>query len=158
MSSSNKSDFLGLNVWSGSDIPKMADFNYDNSVIDTAMAEHCSDTGIHTSSSEREKWNSPYYMNVYFGNSAANRTVVTDCPFEPSFGIIFANVTSTDTVNFSNNMHTHFAAFVSKRACTLGAGLSGKNLTVRQSTTAVTGNEYASLNATGYTYCYVLFR
>lgn len=158
MSSSNKSEFLGLNEWTGSDIPKMADFNYDNSVIDAAMHAHCNDTDGHINGGEREKWNSPYYMNVYFGDSLANRTIVTNCPFDPTFGIIFANVTAPDTVNFSTNMHTHFSAFVSKRASTLGAGLSGRNLTVRQSTTAITGSEYASLNATGYTYCYILFR
>ena len=158
MSSSNKSEFLGLNIWSGSDIPKMADFNYDNSTVDAAMKNHCNDTDIHISDEERAKWNSPYYMNVYFGDSGANRTIETGCPFAPSFGIIFANVTAPSTANFASKMHTHFSAFVSKRANTLGANLSGTTLTVKQSTAAVTGSEYASLNASGYTYCYILFR
>lgn len=158
MSSSNKSEFLGLNVWSGSDIPKMADFNYDNSVIDSVLKAHCEDIDVHTNSSERQKWNTPYYMGVYFGDSTSSRTVVTNCPFEPTFGVIFANVTAPATANFANSMHTNYFAFVSKRACTLGAGLSGSNLTVRQTATAITGDEYVSLNAKGYTYCYILFR
>lgn len=158
MSSSNKSEFLGLNIWSGSDIPKMTDFNYDNSTVDTAMKNHCNDTDIHISDEERAKWNSPYYMNVYFGDSSASRTIETNCPFEPSFGIIFANVTAPSTSNYSSKIHTHFSAFVSKRACTLGATLSGTKLTVKQSTAALIGSEYSGLNGTGYTYCYILFR
>lgn len=158
MSSSNKSEYLGLNIWSGADIPKMADFNFDNSTIDTAMKNHNSDTDLHITAEERENWNQPYYMNVYFGDSSASRTIDTKCPFEPSFGIIFANVTAPSTANFTSKMHTHFSAFVSKRACTLGANLNGTQLVVKQDTTASTGSEYVSLNASGYTYCYILFR
>lgn len=158
MSSSNKSEFLGLNIWDGTDIPKRADFNYDNSVVDSAMKNHCENTELHISTEEREAWNAPYYMNVYFGNGNANRVIETDCPFTPSFGFVFANLTAPQTANFDNKMHTNHFAIISKRANTLGASLSDKNITVRYTATALTGNEYVSLNAVGYTYCYILFR
>lgn len=158
MGSSNKSEFLGLNIWAGTDIPKRTDFNYDNSLIDGAMKNHFEDMQMHITDEERKKWNQPYYMNVYFGNNAATRTVSTGCPFEPTFGIVFANVTAPAVANFPNSMHYNYFAVVSKRANTLGASLSGKNLVIKQSAAAIISNEYACFNATGYTYCYILFR
>jgi len=158
MGSSNKSEFLGLNIWAGTDIPKRTDFNYDNALIDGALKEHCEDMQQHVTQKEREEWSKPYYMNVYFGNSAATRTIVTGCPFEPTLGIVFANVTAPAVTNFSNSMNNNYFAVVSKRANTLGASLSGRNLAVKQSSTAAASNEYACFNATGYTYCYILFR
>lgn len=158
MSSANKSEFLGLNIWAGTDIPKRADFNFDNTVIDEAMKQHCENTDVHITSEDRQAWGQMYFSGVYYGNSASSRTIETNCPFEPSFGIVFANTTAPSVSNFSGGMSYNYFALVSKRANTLGAALSGKNLVVKQSATAVVSNEYAALNATGYTYCYILFR
>ena len=40
MSSSNKTSYLGLNQFVGSDKPKMEDFNADNRLLDEKMQQH----------------------------------------------------------------------------------------------------------------------
>lgn len=158
MSSTNKTEYLKLNNWASTDIPKRADFNYDNAVIDEAMNSHCSNGNLHINDGERERWNLPYYMGFYYGNAESTRTVQTNCPFEPSFGIIFANGTAPSVTNFAGSYKSNYFALISLRANTIGASLSGNNIVVRSPANAVVSNEYANLNASGYTYCYILFR
>lgn len=55
MSSTNKTEKLGLNSWIGSDKPKRIDFNTDNEIIDRAISEHTEDTVVHINAEEREK-------------------------------------------------------------------------------------------------------
>ena len=90
MSSTNKTDHLGLNNWLGTDKPKREDFNFDNNLIDNAFYSHTNNEVVHTSADERAKWNSPYYISTYVGNGSVTRTVETGCPFTPAFGMIFA--------------------------------------------------------------------
>jgi len=159
MSSTNKTEFLGLNSWASTDIPKRADFNHDNSVIDEAMKNHSENNDVHLRDGEREAWNSPYYMGVYYGTGgSAERTVVTGCPFKPRFGVIFANGTSPSVTNFSGSLNYNYFALVSLRANTIGASISGSDLIVKSFSMPSVSNEYPSLNSSGYTYCYVLFR
>ena len=40
MSSSNKTNYLGLNQFVGSDKPKMEDFNADNRLLDEKIQQH----------------------------------------------------------------------------------------------------------------------
>ena len=53
MGSAQKTDFLSLNKWISTDIPKREDFNYDNATIDNAIKEHTNDMSKHISQSER---------------------------------------------------------------------------------------------------------
>ena len=74
MPSSNKTLYLALNKWLGSDKPKKDDFNDDNQIIDEAMnamsvridglsgadsalAEHTSDSAAHVTGGEKASWN-----------------------------------------------------------------------------------------------------
>ena len=47
MGSAQKTDFLSLNKWISTDIPKREDFNYDNATIDNAIKEHTNDMSKH---------------------------------------------------------------------------------------------------------------
>lgn len=158
MSSTNKTKFLGLSSWVSTDVPKMADFNEDNGIIDIAISEHYNDTQAHIDNNERETWNTPYYIGSYYGNGQETQKVATKCPFTPSFGIIFSISTAPALTDFSSSMNYNYSAFVTPRGGTVGATLTGTEFTVKQSTGPITSNEYAALNAVGHTYMYILFR
>lgn len=158
MSSTNKSEYLGLNMWAGTDVPKRTDFNSDNLIVDNAFKNHESNDVMHVNQTERNTWNMPYYANVYYGNGASSREIETNCPFEPAFGIIFANAAPVRVTYFDSKLSYNYMAFVAKRANSSGASLSGTTLTVKQSTSPVKEKEVACLNATATTYYYILFR
>ena len=83
MSATNKTSYLGLSSWLGSDKPQRTDFNSDNEKIDAFASEHTTDLQCHLSEEDREKFDLPYYYGVYFGNGEQKQTVVTNCPFRP---------------------------------------------------------------------------
>ena len=158
MSSTNKTSNLKLNSWIGSDKPQREDFNRDNSIIDNIVSTHHSNSEIHTTADEKSKWNAPYYMNSYFGNGSVTRNITLGCDFTPGWGIIFAINYLPGATDFKNSAHYNYFAIVSQNGSTVGAELSGKKLTVTQSSVAVFGNEFRSFNETGTTYYYVMFR
>lgn len=158
MSSTEKTSYLKLNVWSSTDIPKRVDFNTDNSRIDTAFQEHVDDSEKHVTDDERGVWNSPYYVGFYYGDGSLQRTVSTGCPFDPSFGIIFAGGMPPSVTDFNNKIKYNYFGFLSKRAGTSCLTLSGKDIIFSSSGAAVVSGEYISLNNIGATYCYLLFR
>lgn len=157
MSASNRTETIGLNSWLGSDRPERADFNADNAIIDSTLAEHFGDD-CHITDAEREKWNSPYYFGVYFGDATLTRTIETDCPFTPNWGIVFKGNATPAITDFASSKNYNSFAIVSRRSSMLGVELSGTTLTVRQSGAALISNEYAAMNGLGDVYCYILFR
>lgn len=158
MSATNKTSYLGLCSWLGSDKPQRADFNSDNAKIDQFASEHASDMQLHLSEEDREKLQQSYYFGVYFGNNSTSRTVSTGCPFTPTFGIVFAISTPPSITRFDTQGNYNYFAFISQRGGTTGASFSGSDINVVQSASAESYNEYANLNTTGKTYCYILFR
>lgn len=158
MSSTDKTLYLGLNKWESTDTPKMDDFNADNEILDELLSMHFMDNYSHITSSERTKWNSPVFMGTYFGDGTAKRTIKTNCPFTPSFGFVFAINTSATVTKFDSGIVQHYFAFLAPRGSTIGASLSGKDITVTNYATPEIGNEFATMNATTVTYAYALFR
>ena len=158
MSSAGKTNFLKLNKWSSTDVPKRVDFNSDNELVDKAIKDHFENDNRHLSDSERETWNMPFYAGSYYGNGALQRTIVTNCPFEPCFGIIFAGGMPTSVVDFNNKTKYNYLGLLSKRGGTSGLSLSKSDFTISTDGFAVTNGELISLNNTGLTYYYVLFR
>lgn len=160
MSSTNKTENLGLNQWIASDKPKRADFNYDNEIIDTALTQHKADLQTHISQAEREKWNSPVYCGVYFGDGERTRLIETGCPFEPLFVLVFGASRPVSVSDFSESKKYNYFGFASQVSSTTGLSLSdyGATLEVLQDITASYENEYACLNKAGVKYTYVMFR
>ncbi len=70
MSSTNKTEKLGLNSWIGSDKPKRIDFNTDNEIIDRAVSQHTEDTVVHINAEERERWNNYMFTGMYYGDGS----------------------------------------------------------------------------------------
>lgn len=158
MSSTNKTTNLKLNSWIGADKPQREDFNRDNGILDEAIHTHQSDSDIHITAQERGAWNEPYYIGSYFGNGSSSRTVTINCSFEPRFGMVFAVNTPAGISDFTNEAHYNYFALVSKSGSSAGVTLSGKSLSVSQSSVPIFGCEHKSFNESGTTYIYVVFR
>lgn len=158
MSASGRTMMMELNQWGGADAPQREDFNEDNRIIDELFSEHVFDNYLHISSNERTKWNSPYYMDSYFGDGQGTRTIKTSCPFKPSFGIVFAMGGAAISPRFDSKLSQHHFAFLTQRGSTLGASMSDKSITVKNNATPELNTDYVSLNSVGYTYLYILFR
>lgn len=159
MSSTNKTANLGLNSWVGSDKPKREDFNYDNSILDSVITEHKSDMQVHITPEERDLWNITVYSGMYFGNGSSARTVQTGCPFEASFAIVFANGRPLSVYSSSTGKSYNYVGVTGMNASSSGIQLiDGVDLSVVQSSSPVISNEYISLNETGVSYNYIMFR
>ncbi len=159
MSSTNKTANLGLNSWVGSDKPKREDFNYDNSVLDNVITEHINDMQMHITEDERALWNITVYSGMYFGNGSSTRTVETGCPFEASFVLVFANGRPLSVYSSSTGKSYNYIGITGMNASSSGIQLiDGVDLSVVQSSTPVISNEYISLNETGVSYNYIMFR
>lgn len=160
MSSTNKTQGLKLNSWIGSDKPERIDFNTDNEIIDKAVTDHTSNTTVHISESEREKWNNYMFTGMYYGDGSVSRTVTTNCPFKARAGFIYANARPMDITRFSDSKKNNYFGAFSYLASSLGVkfGSDGKSFTVSQTANALTANEYFNLNEVGVAYNYILFR
>lgn len=159
MSSTNKTNFLGLNSWIGSDVPKRGDFNQDNALVDEAIGNHVQDEERHVSESDRSKWDNNMYLFTYFGDGASSRSVDTGCPFSARAAIVFAASKPVADTDFENGSNRNYFAVAASSGHTIGLTLSnGTKLTVLQSTTAEVGNEYCNLNAKNVIYTVIMFR
>ena len=158
MSSTNKTQRLKLNNWTGSDVPSVGDFNRDNVIIDQYLGNHMYSGELHTSNTERNKWNNPYYISTYFGNGTSSRTISIGSGFTPKWGIVFAVNYPAALSDYNNKAHYSYFGIVSENGSMLGLSLSGNELTVSQSSAAVYQSEYRSFNESGKTYVYIMFR
>ena len=159
MGSAQKTDFLSLNKWISTDIPKREDFNYDNSTIDNAFKTHSADMSKHITNEERARWNEPHFVGFYYGNgSNAARTIATGCSFEPSYGIVFAGNTLPGVTDFTGKLHRNRMAFLTKRASNTGISLSGKNIVLAAAGSAAETSETMEYNLPNGLYCFILFR
>ncbi len=160
MSSTNKTENLGLNSWVGTDIPKREDFNADNVLIDKIVSAHTSDNDVHIESDEREKWNSPYYIGVYYGDGATSRTLTfDDMPFKPKWCIVFAASVFSSVIDFTNKASYNYFGIATSSGSTVGLTItSAKKLKVVQSSTAVSSTGFRNFNENGITYIAIFFR
>lgn len=158
MSSTNKTRNYGLNKWIGSDIPKMADFNQDNEVLDGVIGEHCSDRAVHISDEERARWNEFMDFHVYYGNGSSTQVVRLDIGFEPRMCIVIGNENLPGITDFGNEAHYNYFGIVTTAGGNAGLALNGKSLTVMQSTVALAGSEYRQYNQKGQGYIVIAIR
>lgn len=159
MSSTKKTTNLKLNQWISSDIPERLDFVSDNDLIDKAVSSHTKNNSIHVSDADRDKWTNSYYKFSYVGDGASPKTILTDCPFDASWGLIFANSYPPSVMDAENNSNYNYFAVFTNSANTSGASITGSNsIKVYQSSTAVQRTEYRNFNQTGVVYTCILFR
>ena len=133
MSSSNKTENLGLNLWSGTDSPKMEDFNADNRKIDLAAP----------------------IIGSYTGNGLAARDI--ELGFKASFGILFAvGQNIVQAIGSTGNMQV-FSAFVSEQGSSQGVVMTDTGFQVLYNVNAVS-NRLALTNVKDQVYVYIMFR
>lgn len=159
MSSTNKTEKLGLNGWIGSDIPQRNDFNRDNAIVDEIVGNHIDDRVIHVSESERKIWSNNVYTTFYFGNGDMTQTIKTGCPFEPMLAIIFANGLPTIRPHISGNESWHYFGIATPASESMGLSfINETDLQVQQSKQAYIYTDYSYLNANGVLYTVAMFR
>lgn len=161
MSSTNKTEKLGLNSWLGSDVPLRTDFNSDNSIIDSVVGNHLEDNVMHIEQSEREKWNSQVYVMMYFGDGAESKEITLSCDFVPTAGVIFASrMPFFEVVQGTEKLKNyHYLAFCTKFGDSYGVSSNGKTIKLTQDTSSDSLNgQYKCMNEQGRTYIGIFFR
>lgn len=159
MSSANKTRHLKLNQWEGSDIPQRTDFVSDNDIIDREIYNHTSDYTIHVTQDEKNEWTNFYHKFSYTGDGASQKTISSNCPFIPTWGIVFANSYTPSVVDFTNSGNYNYFAVFSNTGSNTGVSIAnGADLKVIQSSTAVQKTEYRNYNQNGVIYTVIMFR
>ena len=159
MSSSNKTNRIGLNEWVGTDVPKMEDFNADNARLDKTLGNHLDDISIHVTSAQKDRWDNPYYIQSYSGNVASSRKIELKCSFAPAWGIIFPSTNLVGVTDFDNKAHYNYFGIFSEAGSTLGLTFAGgKSVTVTDSTQPISNYEFKNFNQLGTSYVIVMFR
>ena len=67
MPSTNKTPNFGLNNWSGTDKPKRTDFTEDNLRLDSLLQTHFTDTDLHFTPEDRERFEQGSYLDFIMG-------------------------------------------------------------------------------------------
>jgi len=158
LSSTNKTGYLGLNSWLGSDVPNHDDFNADNRIVDDAVRDHNENEDIHTTADEKAAWNQPFVITSFTGNGNSTRNITITNSFEPSWGIIFKAGYTPTVVDIDNRSKYNYFGFFTKNGSNIGLTLSGKKLTVTQSAISILGNEMRNYNENGSPYVIIAFR
>lgn len=154
MATSNYTPNLHLSAWEETDRPKRADFVSDNSIIDTTLGGHISDSGIHVTSAEKTKLSEPYVCVVYAGSGEAERTISVG--FVPKFAIVYKRssppVTLSNGVVCANSGYSFYG-----NGSSLGLTINNSGVVVHQSAASADGIK-ANLNESGGQYTLVAFK
>lgn len=155
MSSTNKTEYLKLNQWLGSDRPQRIDFVDDNKIIDDAIKLHNSNSGIHITSEQRDKINEPYVMLSYGGTGSETYSI--NLGFSPKFVIVFTKNSAPMQIDSSGDIIVN-QSFVAKSNGTAGGvTINGSSVIVTQSSTATNSIKY-NLNKLNGQYCIIAFK
>lgn len=155
MSSTNKTEYLKLNDWIGSDRPQRIDFVDDNRIIDEAIKLHVSDSGKHLSSDEKAKITTPYVVISYAGTGSASNTVSLN--IEPNFVIVFMKDAPPMETDSSGNILVNQCFVAKSNGSVGGAVISGSNVIVYSSDAAANGVKH-NMNKLNGQYCIVAFK
>ena len=159
MPSTSKTKTLRLKQFVGSDKPKMDDFNYDNTQLETLVGGHLDDSTKHVTQTEREEWSRPSSeLFFYDGDNTSPRTFTLD--FEPRFCTIHtlnmpANLNDISTPSIAI---CYQAAAAQGGKGTVGIVLNGNQLSVRNDSDNSISEVRCKLNTRGLSYVCQLFR
>lgn len=153
MASAEKTGYLSLSKWAGTDRPQREDFCSDNEKIDAAFESHVTDSTVHVTGQMAEKLRSPFVLEEYAGDGSALRSFQFD--FEPSLVFIFPE--GRPLSFFNGTGQRMYAAAGIQGSYSLGLFVGGKKVEVTN-TSVLAENGYARLNETGQTYNIVAFK
>lgn len=86
MPSSGKTSYLKLNHWAAGDKPKMADFNSDNQLVDSAIQGHIQNTALHLQGNQSSWIQQPFVSGTYAGSGEKSKSVTLG--FRPGLVVI----------------------------------------------------------------------
>lgn len=155
MPSSYKTEHLGLNRWIGSDKPKRADFNDDNTLIDTAFAEHLADHTAHATQEEKELWNEPFAAGSYTGDNAASRTI--SLGFTPRAVCVSAVGIAPISMNLNGEVFVR-SGFATAFGSTKAVELTQDGFSVRNAIYTPPDGETPKLNMNNIAYIYLAWK
>ena len=155
MSSSEKTEYLNLNAWLGTDRPQRIDFVDDNTIIDTAIKNHVQNATMHCTSTEKAKIDNPYTAISYVGTG--DETNVITFAFTPKMVLVFQKDVPPIQTDSSGNILINKSVVVKSHGGIGGVIINGYDVTVTQSTTAEDGVIY-NLNKLKGQYCIVGFK
>ncbi len=155
MSSSQKTEYLGLNSWLGSDRPQRIDFVDDNRILDNAIKEHITNTTAHCTSTQKAKYENPYSFQSYAGTGAESKVVTL--AFSPKFVMVFTKDAPLMQTDANGVLLANFAIAAKSNGGTGGVTINNSNITVYQSLTENNGVKY-NLNKLNGQYCIIAFK
>ena len=158
MSSTNKTESYSLNQWTLSDIPTMEDFNSDNETVDRVLSKHIEDSVIHLTEEEKQSVIRPIEMCTYHGDGKSTRDVELSFSFNPSLCLVLVVGAPLGIIDIPNQVHYNYLGISTKAGGSVGLTLSGKTLSVVQSTTLINKYEMRSYNELGRGYLVIGFR
>lgn len=140
MSSSQKTEYLQLNAWLGTDRPQRIDFVDDNNIIDRAIKEHVNNTTMHCTGEEKTKINNPYIIKTYVGTGSASRNISFD--FTPKMVILFKRDDRPMLTESDGTILVNSAIAVNSIGGTGGVSINETIVSITHNTTANNGVKY----------------
>lgn len=157
MASNHKTQNLGLNSWSGSDRPQMADFNRDNAIIDSVLGAHYKNQELHVTPEEKQKWNVPTEFSAYFGTNADSREIKLG--YRPTAVFVYPQDRPMLQIDFNTRRTLCFFGSAGREFNSRGIAITSDGFTVRnnylfESTT----NDLVMLNASDTNYIFLAWK
>ena len=151
MASSSKTPNIGLNLWSGNDSPKMADFNADNTILDSTIKtiqDQIAGGGGGGGSSGYE-----LEMGSYIGDGKAIKTIQWES--RPKFWVVFASGEPV-CVTVEDGQTTQVSlVFGSEYGQSVGSYPYDDRLELFQEAEGYGAGYRMNMNQQGITYCYL---
>ena len=157
MPSTNKTPNFGLNNWSGTDKPKRTDFTEDNLRLDSLLQTHFTDTDLHFTPEDRERFEQGSVSGFYNGTGAASKSF--SLPFVPSGFFVFQVGAPLQGYDAGLEQIQVNSGFVSPHGGSAGFVLTGQEITLKQSQgTSQSDGVFLNLNQSGKMYGYLALR
>lgn len=158
MASTEKTNKLGLNLWSETDKPERQDFVNDNQKLEELLGSHLQNEALHLTATEKARVKSPYMFFSFQGDGKEKKNWYLS--FEPTLVFLFA-ANELDGGK-ENGLKSVFQAALFGAYGTPGISVSGAKLTLAQQTEAQAQEAGAGyrlrLNEKGVTYAGVAFQ
>ena len=153
MAASEKTAFLGLSLWAGTDKPKRSDFVEDNEALEALVGGHLQNEDLHLNAARLARVDEPFAVRTYTGTGAESRSIVFG--FAPRAVAVFA--VGKGAAEYTGICTKQYAGFSAEGNNSLGVELSTIQAVVHQQNETV-GGSCAALNESGVVYVMLAFR
>lgn len=141
LSSTNKTEYLGLSGWVHSDTPKMIDFANDNLIVDNVLGSHVNDSSMHLSEEDRALLGGSISSFLSAGNGSTSKTITLDKA--PKMVQVFLKNSPPASWNSEKSCMVVNSAFVLQNGMsTGGASLTDTKLVLTESSSPSNGIMY----------------